>query len=242
MTETRVSTGVAGLDEMLRGGLLPGSVTLVRGAPGVGKTSLAFQFLVAGAQNGEPGLFITFEEFPHALHRDAESLGFDLRAMEAEGKLHLVFTSPGVLLNSLQDPESPIHKLIVDRGVRRAAIDSMTHFTRLTENPQDLRHIYATTVNGLRREQITTLLLSEEHRSEYHRTDRGGLAYLSDGVILLRYVEIESTIERAVIVLKLRGSDHAREIRHYDIREGGLVVGEVFRRRGAILSGISRRD
>jgi circadian clock protein KaiC len=96
-------------------------------------------------------------------------------------------------------------------------------------------------VNGLRRENITTLLLSEERRSEYQRADRGGLAFLCDGIILLRYVEVESAIERALVVLKLRGSDHAREIRHYTIDQGGIQVGEIFEQRGAILSGISRR-
>jgi len=241
MVHQRVATGVQGLDKMLEGGLLPETVVLLRGAPGTGKTSLAFQFLIEGARQGEAGLFITFEEFPEALYRDAESLGLDLRSLEREGKLHIIFTSPEVLLKSLQNPSSDLYEMLLNANIRRAALDSATHFTRLTNDVFELRNIYTSLVNSLRRDRITTLLLSEERRMNYRRTDRGALSFLVDGIILMRYVEVDSQIQRAVAVLKLRGSDHDRRIRHYHIEEGGLVVGEPFRGRQAILSGISHR-
>jgi circadian clock protein KaiC len=241
MRQQRVATGVRGLDKMLEGGLLPGTVILLRGAPGTGKTSLAFQFLIEGTRHGEPGLFITFEEFPEDLYRDASSLGLDLRSLEREGKLHIIFTSPEVLFKSLQDPRSHIYETLMQADIRRAALDSATHFTRLTDDRLKLRNIYTSLVNSLRRDQITTLLLSEERRADYRRADRGALSFLVDGIILMRYVEVESQIQRAIAVLKLRGSNHDRRIRHYHIEEGGLVVGEPFRGRQAILSGISHR-
>lgn len=149
MTMERIPTGVVGLDRMLRGGFLPGTVVLVRGAPGTGKTSLAFQFLINGAQQGETGLFITFEEFPESLYRDAASLGFDLAALERQGKLHIIFTSPLVLLESLQDPNSTIYRRFMGADVRRAVLDSATHFTRLTDDRLQLRQHYTTLVNSL---------------------------------------------------------------------------------------------
>ena len=225
---------------MLCGGFLSGSTILVRGAPGIGKTSLAFEFLLEGTRRGEKGLFVTFEEFPRDLYRDAHSLGFDLRALEAAGMLHIIFTSPEIALDGFQNPESPIFQIIAGEDIRRAAVDSITHFTRLTDDPNVLRTIYATLINALHRDQITTLLLSEENRAS-DRTKAGGLDYLCDGIILMRYVEVESAINRAIVVLKLRGSAHAREIRHYSFQEQGIVIGEVFRRRGALLTGISRR-
>jgi circadian clock protein KaiC len=227
---------------MLYGGFLPNSVIKIRGAPGTGKTSLALQFLLKGIQMGEAGLFITFEEFPHSLYRDAASLGWDLHTPEREGMLRLVFTSPSVFLQSLQDPSSSIHKYLRQSDVRRAVLDSATHFNRLTNNQVEMRRIYTNVVNSLRRENITALLLSEEKRSEYRRTDRGGLSFLVDGIILLRYVEIDAAIRRAIVILKMRGSDHDRAIRDYHIEEGGLVVGDIFEQRGAILSGIAHRN
>jgi circadian clock protein KaiC len=242
MADKRVTTGVRGLDEMLGGGFIPGSMALVRGAPGTGKTSLALQFLIHGAtKHGEPGLLISFEEFPSSLHRDAESLGWDLRSMVAEGKLHLMFTSPEVFLASLESPDSRLNQLILESNVKRLVLDSVSHFDRLTDEEQKLRGIYTSVVNGLRREGITAMLLGEKGRVDYRYAFSGGLSFLVDNIILLRYVEIESMMQRAIVVLKTRGSDHAKEIRRYEIGAGGLKVLDVFEGREGILSGMPYR-
>jgi len=239
--QMRVATGVAGLDEMLSGGLVPGSTVLVRGAPGCGKTSLGLQFLVHGARNNAPGLFISFEEFPASIHRDAESLGWNLAELEEAGQLHLMFTTPQILLDSLASPQSALSRLMLDGGIQRVVLDSITHFARLTDDPVKLRAIYNTIINGLKREGVTSLLLGEESRTPDPRQERGKLSYVVDGIIMLRYVEVESAMQRAIVVLKMRGSDHAKEIRRAEIRKGGMVVTDVFEGRENILSGISHR-
>jgi len=239
--QIRVATGVTGLDEMLSGGLVPGSTVLVRGAPGCGKTSLGLQFLVYGARNNDPGLFISFEEFPASIHRDAESLGWNLAELEEAGQLHLMFTTPQVLLDSLASPQSALGRLMMDGGIQRVVLDSVTHFSRLTDDPVKLRAIYNTVVNGLKREGVTSLLLGEESRTPDPRQEPGKLSYVVDGIIMLRYVEVESAMQRALVVLKMRGSDHAKEIRRAEIRKGGMVVTDVFEGRENILSGISHR-
>jgi circadian clock protein KaiC len=237
----RVETGIAGLDKMLSGGLLPGSANLVRGAPGTGKTLLGVQFLVHGAALHEPGLIISFEEFPQALQSDALSLGWDLRALQEQDLLHLYFTSPQVLLKSMESPTGPLSELFIEKGIRRVVLDSVTHFTRLTNDPQELRSIYHRLINALKREGTTSLLLAEEGRIDAQRTERGQLSFVVDSIILLRYVEIESAIQRAIAVMKMRGSDHVKEIRRYEIRRGGLVVTGVFEGREDLLTGISHR-
>ncbi len=237
-----MTTGIKGFDEMLGGGFLPGSMVLVRGAPGTGKTSLALQFLIHGAtKHNEAGLLITFEEFPSALYRDAETLGWDLKPLEQSGKLHLMFTSPEVFLASLQAPDSRLNQLLLEANIRRLVLDSVTHFTRLTDDMQELRHIYASVANGLRREGVTAILIGEEGRTEYQRADKGGLSFIADAIILLRYVEIESAMQRAIVVLKVRGSDHAKEIRRYEIDRGGITVLEAFEGREGLLSGTPHR-
>jgi circadian clock protein KaiC len=238
----RAPVGIAGLDEMLHGGLISGSVALVQGAPGTGKTTFGMQFLHEGVKaHDEAGLLVTFEQFPHTLYRDALAHGWSLREMEQAGMLRVVFTSPQVFLASLQAPASPINSAIRDMGVKRAVIDSVTHFQSLTHDPVELRAHYNHLINGLRREGITSLLLSEDSGPDLVRSDRGRLAFAADSVILLRYVEIDSVMQRAVAVLKIRGSQHDKEIRRFEIERGGVSVYEAFRDREGLLSGISRR-
>jgi circadian clock protein KaiC len=97
--------------------------------------------------------------------------------------------------------------------------------------------LYTQAVNGLRREQITALLLGEDSRSSYRRAFKGGLSFLVDAIILMRYVELDSAMQRAVLVLKMRGSPHAKEIRRYVIGNGGLTVLDIFKGREGLLSG-----
>jgi circadian clock protein KaiC len=242
MSRKRVPTGIVGLDEMLSGGFTEGSAVLVRGAPGVGKTSLALQYLVHGAtQCDEPGLLISFEEFPQSLHRDARSLGWDLAALEQEGKLHLLFTSPQVLLTSLQTPTSPLNRLLLENEIRRVVVDSVSHLRRLTDTPQELRHNYNALINAFKREGMTSILIGEESRADYVRDERGRLSFVVDVIILMRYIEIESAIQRGIVVLKMRGSDHIKDIRRYEIQHGGLQITGVFEGREAILSGTPYR-
>jgi len=240
VTNDRIATGSTGLDAMLCGGFLPSSMVLVRGAPGTGKTSMALQFLIHGARHEQAGLFISFEEFPKSLYRDAKSLGWDLRDLEDDGWLHLMFTSPEVFLASLEPPESQLNRLIRERNIRRLVLDSVSHFDRLTDDGHELRELYTQAVNGLRRERITALLLGEESRSSYSQAFKGGLSFLVDAIILMRYVEIESAIQRAILVLKMRGSSHGKEIRRYVIEPGGLNVQDIFEGREGLLSGTTR--
>ncbi len=242
MDTKRVPTGCRGLDEMLSGGFLQGSAILVRGAPGTGKTLLAMQYLVHGAtQCNEPGLFISFEEFPQSLHRDAQSLGWDLARLEKEGKLHMMFTSPQVLLTSLQIPTSQINRMLLENDIQRVVLDSVSHFRRLSDDPQELRKIYNSLVNALKREEMTSILIGEESRSNQACEERGRLSFVVDGIILLRYIEIDSAIQRGMVVLKMRGSDHIKEIRSYEIERGGIKVAGMFEGREAILSGTPYR-
>jgi circadian clock protein KaiC len=238
----RVPMGIAGLDEMLRGGLLAESIALLQGAPGTGKTTVGLRFLYQGASKfGEAGLLVTFEQFPHTLYRDGLAHGWNLRELEQEGLLRVIFTSPQVFFRSLQSSDSPINAAIREMGVKRAVIDSVTQFQSLSRDPIELRSYYNYLINGLRREGITSLLLSEDSGGDLVRSDRGRLAFFVDAVILLLYVEIDSVMQRAVAVLKTRGSDHDSSIRRFEIRRGGMVVHEPFRHHQGLLSGTPRR-
>jgi circadian clock protein KaiC len=237
----RLTSGIPGLDVMLAGGFVPQSAILLRGAPGTGKTTFGLQYLLEGVRRGEPGLFISFEEFPQSLYRDAASLNWDLPAIEAEGKLHLIFTSPQVLQQSLTTPDSNILKTIQDNGIQRVVLDSLTHFTQLIGNVHELRRVYHQVLSAFRREGVTALYLGEEMRSDYTTHEKGRLSFIVDCMVMLRYLEIDSAIQRAIIVLKMRSSAHDTSIHSYTITDGGIVIGDPLEGKSGLLSGLTNQ-
>jgi len=238
----RLSLGTPDLDEMVGGGLLAGSTTLVSGAPGVGKTTLGLQFLMSGIQAGQPGLMVSFEEFPASLIRDAKQIGWDLKALEKAGQLRIVFTSPQLFLDSLTSHAGPIAETIDTLQPERIVIDSAAHFKRVSSDLYQLREMYNTLVNALKRQDITSILLDEAADVLQRRQDRmASLPFLVDTVMLLRYVEVDSSMQRAIAVMKMRGSKHQKEIRRFQISQGGLKVGDPFAGRAGILSGTTQR-
>ncbi|HID65192.1 MAG TPA: ATPase [Anaerolineae bacterium] len=239
----RVKTGVPGLDEMLWGGFLPQAANLVEGAPGTGKTTLGMQFIYHGiVACGEPGLILTFEEFPQQYYSDAASFGWDFRQMEREGKLRVVMSSPEVSKADLEQVGGRIERLAQEIGAKRILIDSLSHFERLGEKPARLRSIVYGFINALKREGLTAVLTRESGAllGEAEVADET-FAFLVDSYILLRYVEIESVVHKAILVLKMRGSNHDKGIRQFEITPRGLEVRAPFEGREGIMSGSPRR-
>ncbi|MGI6208548.1 MAG: RAD55 family ATPase [Anaerolineae bacterium] len=239
----RVRTGIPGLDEMLGGGFMPQSCNLIEGAPGTGKSTLGLQFIYNGAVlYDEPGIVITFEQFPQLFYRDARSFGWDLEDLERQDLLRVVMTSPAVGLADLQAAEGQIEKLIRQMGARRIMIDSVSRLEGLVEGASQRRALKYGFLNALKREGLTALLISEGP-SLLGSGDRAvdDLAFMADSYLLLRYVEIDSAVHRALTVLKMRGSEHAKDIRQYEITDRGIRIQSRFEGREGILSGTPHR-
>jgi circadian clock protein KaiC len=239
----RVTTGVPGLDEMLLGGFLAQTANLIEGAPGTGKTTLGMQFIHHGiAVCGEPGLILTFEEFPQQYYDDAASFGWDFRRMEREGKLRIVMTSPEVSKADLEQVGGKIERLVQEIGAKRVLVDSVSHFERLSGSPTELRGLVYGFVNALKREGLTAVLTRESMAllGEGDGAD-DSLAFLVDSYTLLRYVEIDSSVHKAVLVLKMRGSNHDKGIRQFAVTSRGIEVRAPFEGREGIMSGSPRR-
>jgi circadian clock protein KaiC len=242
MNIERVKTGIKGLDEMLGGGFLRDTANLIEGAPGTGKTTLGMQFIYNGiVQADEPGLMITFEEFPQQYYRDAAAFGWEFKEFEKKGLLKIIMTSPEVSRMDIESVGGMIETYIAQTGARRVVVDSMTHFTRLTQDPIELRGIEFNFINALKREGLTSILTRESPVLLGESPQDDNLGFVVDSYLMLRYVEIESAIRKALLVLKMRGSDHAKDIRQFDVTERGIEVQSKFEGQEGILSGSPRR-
>lgn len=243
MPLARVATGIEGLDRMTSGGFVERSANLVEGAPGTGKTTLGLQFLVQGiVERGEAGLYISFEEFPAQLYADAARLGWDLKKHEAEGRLRILFTDPLSLLADLEQVSGPLERLIEEFCIKRVVIDSLSHFEFLSEDPFQLRDMEFRLVSALKREGCTSILLRENGNLLGETNSISRSPFVVDSFLILRYVEIESAVSKAILVLKMRGSAHATDIRRYSIRQGGIRIEDKFDGQEGILGGSPRKS
>ncbi len=240
----RVATGIPGLDAMLNGGFLPRTANLVEGAPGTGKSTLGMQYIYEGVRRDEPGIILTFEEFPEQYYRDAEAFGWDFRALERQNKLKIIMSSPEVTKADLENVEGTIQNLIAEMGAQRMLIDSITHFEGLHQDPVELRKLMYGYLNALKRQDLT-LILTRESTHLFGEGLQGQLnasiQFLADTYIMLRYVEIESAVQRAIVVLKMRGSAHDSTIRQFEINAQGLKVLQAFEGQEGVLSGSPKR-
>jgi circadian clock protein KaiC len=238
----KVSTGCEGLDRMLFGGLVEGYCAVLEGSAGTGKTTLGWQFLVDGCRRGEPGIAITFEEFPEQWYEHALEHGWDLREWEEKGLLKISFSDPQTFLDDIEDLDGRIAGMVEELGAKRILLDSVSHFERLTDDPSLLRQIETELVNALKREGLTSMLL-KENPHVLGGWDKGDtrIAFVADAFITLRYIESQSEVKRGIAVLKMRGSDHDKAIREYRIKEGGIEVGEPFQGLLGLFAGATQK-
>lgn len=239
----RVSSGIPGLDELLAGGLYAKSSTAIAGPPGTGKTTFGLQFLYSGATRfGEPGIFITFEQFPETIYRDAMKFGWDLKREEDAGRLKVIFTSPGVLKSELEREGGLFDRLAAELDAKRIVIDSVTLMEQITADRLELRSIFNALVNGFKRLGMTSILTAEiPWLFGGESVLESGLGFLVDNIFLLRYVEIESALDKALTILKVRGSEHAKDIRRYHVSAQGVEIETKFAGRQGILTGFPSR-
>ncbi|MBA3588567.1 ATPase domain-containing protein [Methylibium sp.] len=230
--ESRLSMGVPLLDEMLGGGLPSGYSMLIAGPAGSGKTILTTSFLMEGARVGENGVIASFEKRPRQSHsRKLDEL------VEA-GQLAIIDTR--ALDLSIDETLYELTVQIERLKAKRVVIDSLSGF-ELALAPtfrEDFRESLYRMVSVLTGMGVTVLMTSEmEDRYNDLRFSPYGNAFLTDAIIMLRYVEIGSRLERVMAVVKVRASMHSRELRRFEIDKDGIVIGDAMPGYEGLLSG-----
>jgi circadian clock protein KaiC len=214
-------TGIPGMDDqMLPGGLLRGTIALLVGDPGVGKTVTALHFLLNGIKLGETGVYISFQEDPTQLERIAANFGFDVSALKASGKLNMLYTSPVEL--DIDEHAQKMLAAVNELNARRVVIDSVGDLEAGAHGSSDryFNFVYSL-AQRFKSNGVTALFTGEMSGlfgSELTLTGRG-VSHIADAILLLRYTEIGGEIRRALAVLAARGSDHSKQVREYLISE-----------------------
>ena len=238
-TGERVSTGVKGLDALLGDGLPRHSTTVVEGSTGIGKTVLGLHFLVAGARAGEPGVLLTLEETPQQLRGIGRGFGWNLRELERRQRLAILYTSPVELstdrfLHSARQTVERLH-------ARRVVFDSLTSAALGVLSEPRFRELIHAMTKHFRAAGATCLMTSEV--PEFlgaTRVSGHGISPVADNLILMRYLEIDGRLERAISVLKARGIAHDTAVRRLVINRRGASVAVGFEGLRGVLTGVPR--
>ena len=233
----QTSTGVAGLDAMLGGGLPRASTTILQGGTGTGKTLLGLQFLLEGARHGEAGIHFMLEETPDQLRGFAQSLGWDLETFEEQRLLTLSYSSPVELSTDrfLDQARREAEKV----GARRAVLDSLTSLALGVPSERRYKELVYAVAKHFHKAGITLNMNMEVPDLLGSAQLSGhGVSFAADNVIQLKFVEIEGRLERGLSVLKARGLQHATDVRRISVEQGGVQVGAPFQGLRGVLTGL----
>jgi circadian clock protein KaiC len=238
----RLPTGVSGLDELMDGGIPKGYSVLVAGPSGSGKTVLSNQFIIEGVRRGESGIVAIFEKRPND-YLQTTPHGDEFERMVRAKKLEVLYLRPLDL--SIDETLVELQTAVKRVGAKRAVIDSLSGL-ELALAPtfrEDFRESLYRMMGALTGLGVTVMATVELADSYVDlRFSPQGIAFLTDAIIVQRYIEIDGQLRRALTVAKIRASQHSKDLREYEITtDGGIVVGRALKGYEGLLTGTPMR-
>ncbi|ESS03991.1 MAG: KaiC domain protein, AF_0351 family [uncultured archaeon A07HR67] len=222
----RTDIGIAGLDEMILGGVPDRSLMTVIGGAGTGKTTFALQFLNEALESGERAVYITLEQSRESIIATAEEKGWPFQRHADEGRLAVVSLDPIEMANSLASIRNDLTRLIASFDAERLVLDSVSLLEMMYDHPAKRRSEVFGFTRLLKEAGVTTLLTSEADADTPYASRYGLVEYLTDGVFVLQYVRGSDFRETrlAVEIQKVRDANHSRETKPYEITDEGISV------------------
>ena len=218
--ESRVPSGIPGLDELISGGFEKGGTTLVMGDSGSGKTTFLAQFIYNGAvEYDEPGVILSFEEPNASIMKHMRGFGFDFAALEGKGLFGAINYRPHEVKKLVDEGGGLIWDTISSIGAKRLVIDSLTSYAMLFDSVYRAREAELGLFELMRKWKCTTLLSADGLRTEKMKITTG-MEFLSDGIIQLHHPRYQATRYRALEVFKMRGIRHSEKICPFKFIEG----------------------
>ena len=225
MSEERMRVGIIGLDDMLGGGLIPGSICAIIGTYGTGKTTFSLQFIWEGLKKGEHIIYISLEEREDRILEYMQQKGWDVKPFMNKS-LFVIKLDPTDFNLANNRIKNELPRLIKQVNAHRVVIDPISLFEDLFETDSIRRQEMFRFVEGMRDQKCTIMMTSETDKDNPFSSRHSLIEYLADTVILLRYVRPSdlTDVHLALEVVKMRMSAHSREIKPYEIQQDQVLV------------------
>jgi circadian clock protein KaiC len=233
---TPLASKVAGLDELLGGGIERGSSALILGPAGTGKSLLSILFAVAAVKRGEKAALFIFDEELGLLYDRMRAIGIDLEALQNSGDLIVQQVDPAEL--SPGEFAARVRRHVDENSVKTVVIDSLNGYqAAMPEEHFLILHIHEL-LQYLNRQGATTFLTVAQHGLVGEMKAPVDVTYLADTVVLLRYFEALGSVRRAISVIKKRTGVHEKTIREFTIGDQGIILGEPLDQFQGVLRGV----
>ena len=225
MTIPRFTFGISGLDEMLSGGLIEGTVSTIIGSYGTGKTNFALYYLWQGLIEGQNTIYITLEERTPRIIGYMESKGWELSPY-LNKSLQIVYLDPSDFKLAINSVKNELPMLIQKTEAHRVVIDPISLFEDLFQDDATRRREMMRFLENLRSLNCTSLLISEADKQNPFSSKYNLIEYLCDTVIILKYARggSASEVHLSLEVVKMRMSQHSREVKPYEIHQDSIMV------------------
>ncbi|MFA6332852.1 MAG: KaiC domain-containing protein [Methanoregula sp.] len=225
MSNGRIKVGIPGLDDMLGGGLIPGSICSIIGTYGTGKTTFSLEFVWDGLKKKENIIYISLEEREDRILTYMKMKGWDIEPY-LNKSLYVIKLDPTDFNLANNRIKNELPKLIDEVKATRVVIDPISLFEDLFTTDSERRQEMYRFIEGLRDKNCTIMMTSETHRDNVFSSRHGLIEYLTDTVILLRYVRPSdlTDVHLALEVVKMRMSAHSREIKPYELMQDQVLV------------------
>ena len=233
--QEQIASGVPELDELLHGGLERGTISLLTGPTGVGKTTLGLQFMKEAAGRGERSVVYTFEELQETLVQRCESLNIPVRAMLQRGTLSVVQVEP--LHFTPDEFARMVRSEVEQQHASIIMIDSIAGYRVSLHTDEISTHLHAL-CKYLQNMGVAVLLINEmESIVGAFQVSDIAISYLADTIVFLRYLELKGEVRKVIGVLKKRLSSFERTLREIEMNRYGLKVGQPLTNLQGVLTG-----
>ena len=223
MLPERIPSGIPGFDKLIEGGFDRGSVNLLSGKIGTGKSIFSSQFLYAGAtQYTEKGLFITTDEGKEHLYKQLDRFGWDFPALEKSGMIKVMEFDPF----DVPDLAKKIGNILDYSAANRIIVDSLSMYELSLKDSFRIRKSLFGLLKKIRMKGKTTILTAEIPEDQKTLSRSGVIEFLADSVIILNYTGMTKH-QRTLIIRKMRTTKHSAEIHPFKITAKGIVIGSV---------------